>query len=408
MRHILRNRLFLAISTGHTFVDVLNSAFPVILATLALQLGMSNTQLGLAATVFLLGASVTQPLFGYAADRWGSRELAAGGVLWMGSGFALAGLLDGWPSLLVLMIAGFGSAAYHPQAVMNARHASGDMAASGTSLFFLFGQFGLGGGPALAGVLLTLTSINATLFLLAVPAIPVALFLLTSVPRERVLQRDTSSPQETAGGTALRFAWPILAAFILMLAFRVIPQASTQTFLPKLMGDAGLSADRYGIALAFFMAGSGIGGVLGGYSADRWSGKGTILLSLALAPIPFWAYLQMPLTHPALPLVVGIAGLLIGAPHSIVVLMAQSMLPGRMALASGLVLGFMFAAGATGSFVTGVLADRIGLEQTLLLLPAVIIVAALCTLPLPRRHVRERVPPAESEHGRGHPRTVTR
>ncbi|RME12847.1 MAG: MFS transporter, partial [Ardenticatenia bacterium] len=137
MRGILRNPLFLAISIGHMMVDVLNSAIPIILATLAIQLGLRNEQLGLAALVYSFGGSLTQPLFGYVADRWGSRWLAAGGLWWMAGFYLIAALLSPQAAFVVLLLVGLGSAAYHPQATMNARLASGDMAASGTSLFFL-------------------------------------------------------------------------------------------------------------------------------------------------------------------------------------------------------------------------------------------------------------------------------
>lgn len=386
MKHILRNRLFLAISIGHTFVDILNSAMPIILATLALRLGLSNTQLGLAAMIYMLGSAVTQPLFGYAADRWGSRGLATGAVTWMAGGLIIAAFLSLELGLIVLLTVGLGSAAYHPQATMNARHASGDLATTGTSTFFLFGQVGLASGPAIAGILLSQTSLRATLLVLAAPAALVIPFLVRSVPRG-VLESESSKKEKAKAesGGALRLAWPIFAAFILLIALRMVPTNAIQTFVPKLMGESGLSADWYGIALAFFMGGSAIGGVLGGYSADRWSSKGTILLTLGLAPIPLWAYLQMPLDHIALPLVIGAAGFLLGASHSILVLMAQEMMPGRMALASGLVLGFMFSAGAAGSFLLGVLADRIGLEPALATLSLITLAAAIFALPLPRR-----------------------
>jgi hypothetical protein len=45
-----------------------------------------------------------------------------------------------------------------------------------------------------------------------------------------------------------------------------------------------------------------------------------------------------------------LAGVLVGAPHSIIIVLAQSMLPDTMGAGSGLVLGFSFAIGAIGFF----------------------------------------------------------
>ncbi len=389
MKTILRNRLFLAISAGHLTVDVMNSSLPVILAFLALRLGLSNAQLGLAAAAYTVGASLTQPLFGHIADQRGSRWLAVGGVLWMAGVFWLAALFRGYVAFFCLLLAGLGSAAYHPQAVMNARHASRPLVASGTSLFFFFGQVGLATGPALAGLLLTLVPLPVALLLLGLPAIPVAVWLIATMPPEA--ERRSSAHGSAEGASALRLAWPVLVAFLALMALRFWPMRATQTFLPKLMGELGLGANWYGLVLAGFMGGSAVGGVLGGLLADHWSAKGTLVSTLALAPVPFWLYLQLPLDHPAVPLLVGLTGLLMGTQHSILVLMAQAMLPNRMGLASGLVLGYMFTSGAVGAFITGVLADHMGLYRALEMLPFVVLGALVFALFMPRRRALEGV-----------------
>ncbi|MDQ7029781.1 MAG: MFS transporter [Ardenticatenia bacterium] len=409
MRSILRNRLFLAVATGHLAVDVMNSAIPIILASLALQLGLSNAQLGLAATVYVAGSSLSQPLFGHVADRWNSRSLAVGGVLWMGGAFWLAALLQGYAALACLLLAGLGSAAYHPQGVMNARRASEPLVASGTSLFFLFGQVGLGLGPVLAGLLLATTSLPVALVALGTLPVLASLWLVTLPPFSHH-GRSSRPGAAAASPPALRLAWPILAAFLALMALRFWPTSATQTFLPKLMGERGLGAEWYGLVLAGFMAGSAIGGVLGGMSADRWSAKGTLVTTLAVAPVPLWLYLQVPLDHPLVLVLMAVAGALLGAQHSILVIMAQAMLPHRMGLASGLVLGYMFTAGALGSLVTGVVADRLGLERVLEALPLVVIGALICALLMPRRRLLEAAsePAAVPDRGEGHSPCPTR
>lgn len=80
------------------------------------------------------------------------------------------------------------------------------------------------------------------------------------------------------------------------------------------------------------------------------------MVGLALASIPLvivsligwspWLYVLIPL-----------AGALTGATHSIIVVLAQRMIPSGMALASGLILGFMFTSGALGTLLSGYNAD---------------------------------------------------
>lgn len=381
MIRLLRNSLFFSTAVGHFAVDVLNSAFPVVMAALALRMGLSNTQLGLAATVFAVGGAITQPLFGYAADRWGSRLLAIGGVLWMGIFFALGALLPGWSGVMVLLFAGLGSAAFHPQATMNARHAAGATIASGTSLFFLFGQAGLAIGPGLTGLMIVRLDLEGTLLALALLMLPTALLLLMCMPTEQ----QTPPQERRAASVSSAARWSALAilAFLLLLTFRSWPMSATTTFIPKLLGDRGFGPQDFGLSLTAFMLGSAVGGVVAGWLADRWQRRGVVLISLALAPMPLWALFTVDPQAPLFLLAATGAGFLIGAPHSILVLLAQSVMPHRMALASGLVLGFMFTAGAVGTYVTGVLADRIGLQSALELLAVVVIGAAVCSLFLP-------------------------
>ena len=77
-----------------------------------------------------------------------------------------------------------------------------------------------------------------------------------------------------------------------------------------------------------------------------------------------------------------LAGLLNGAPHSILVTLAQRSLSGRAALASGITLGFMFTAGALGVYLSGLAADRVGLAHVLEANAALGLVAALVSLVL--------------------------
>jgi FSR family fosmidomycin resistance protein-like MFS transporter len=84
-----------------------------------------------------------------------------------------------------------------------------------------------------------------------------------------------------------------------------------------------------------------------------------------------------------------LAGFFGGMPHSILVLMAQSLMPGRRAFASGMTLGFMFFSGAIGSYLLGIVADQVGLALTLQYSALLLVVAFVAALFLPRHSLRE-------------------
>ena len=76
-------------------------------------------------------------------------------------------------------------------------------------------------------------------------------------------------------------------------------------------------------------------------------------------------------------------GLTTGAGFAVSVVTAQAMLPARKALASGLVLGFMFASGAVGAAIGGWLSDSVGLAAVLQGMAWVALVGGICALGLP-------------------------
>jgi len=77
------------------------------------------------------------------------------------------------------------------------------------------------------------------------------------------------------------------------------------------------------------------------------------------------------------------AGLLLSMPHSIILVLAQELAPGRRGLVGGLVLGFIFASGSTVAWLASLGADRLGLANVLSWLAWMPIAAGLVALLLP-------------------------
>jgi FSR family fosmidomycin resistance protein-like MFS transporter len=87
-----------------------------------------------------------------------------------------------------------------------------------------------------------------------------------------------------------------------------------------------------------------------------------------------WRFILLPL-----------AGFFTGMPHSVLVIAAQALIPGRRGFASGLILGLMFFSGAIGTYLLGIVADEIGLATALQALALLPIIAIMATLFLPRQ-----------------------
>jgi FSR family fosmidomycin resistance protein-like MFS transporter len=389
---LLRHPVFLAVALSHWIVDVLNGQTGVLLAVLSVPLGLTNAAIGLVATLYSVTGSLAQPLFGWLSDRYGPRWSVIGGVLWMAACFSLVAVAPGrWP-IGFLIIGSLGSAAFHPPATMKAVQLGqtrlAGHAATAASLFILFGQSGLSVGPALGGAILDHMGRSGLLSLTAI-AVPIGLFAAWQL-------RQGSQPPPTPvhdkiAASRADAARPDLAVFALVMVLaglRTWAQAVVTTFGPKYYHDLGITATIYGAIVALFMGGSAVGGVIGGMMSDRWNRRRTITLTLTLSILPFYFF---PLARGGwiYPLAL-VAGLCNGAPHSVFITMAQRALPGRMALASGIALGLMFATGGVGAYLSGLAADRIGLARVLQANAGLVASAALLSLMLqPDRRARQ-------------------
>lgn len=401
---LIFDALFSSIALGHFMVDLLNGQRAVLLVYWTNSLGLNNTALALASTLYVWAASLSQPLFGWLSDRWHRpRLIAAGGILWMAAFFTLALLLPYRTALLCLLLASLGSAAFHPVGVVHATLRGKKLLAgretTAASMFFLFGQTGFFIGPIVGGILLTRFGVTGLLLLsaLAVPVGLNALWQLRHAPRppDRATQPLPPKSESLSQRGAGRQKAGILTAgtrFIVALATVAALQAWVQqnmiTFLPKYLSDLGEPASVYGLFAGLFMGGSAVGNVVGGHLADRYGRQRVAVTMFLLASLPLFAIAALGWT-PLLFVLAPLAGLFTGAVFSILVVTAQRVVPAGMATASGLTLGFMFSAGALGTLLCGPAADRYGWPPIFAFTALLSVLAALLTtlllrLDLPR------------------------
>jgi FSR family fosmidomycin resistance protein-like MFS transporter len=382
-----RRRLFAAVTFGHLGIDLFNSMGPVVVTFLVAPLRLSAAQVGLAVGLHQFLAGATQPAFGWLVDRIGSRILGPLSVAWAISFVSFSVTFAerlGWGMFLVFFAcAALGSGAFHPQGTLHASRAVPGRESTTTSYFFLAGQLGLALGPVLAGLMLDRFGAAGIGGLgLVASIVPLWMALRMSGPRrESVLEMvatdrlergrriadvqeaaptERNAPFQMPGESGV----PAMAILVGVFSLRAWAFIGTAAFLPLLFSGKGWSAAGQGLVVGAFWLGGAVGGVLAGTLADRgdrrvvaaWT---TVLGSLML---PGLILASAPTAALACALLAG-AGL--GAPHSILMVVAQELLPVRRGLASGASLGFLFASGALASWAIGWIGDRLPLEQVL-------------------------------------------
>ena len=381
---LLLDAIFNSVAYGHFIVDVLNGQRSILLTYWSQQTGMSNTTLALVTTIYVWVASLSQPVFGWLADRFGkSRLLAAGGILWLAGFYALALNLPVEWAIPCIILASLGSAAFHPvgtmQAALRGKTLLAGRETTSTSWFFFFGQFGYFMGPIVGGPLLQQFGPVGLLVLVA-PALVIGLNAAWRLKKPLIAPK-LAVTEEILHGPGRGYGKWFIVALVIVAALQAWTQQNINTFLPKYLSDLGQAPAVYGLMTGLFMGGSSLGNVLGGNLADRHGRKWVATIALALAGIPLFL-VSLVGWSPWLYLLVPLSGALTGAVHSIIVVLAQHVVRGGMALASGLTLGFMFSAGALGTLLSGPLADKWGFPPLFQMTAGLALVASIVALAL--------------------------
>jgi MFS family permease len=373
---LLFDSLFSSVALSHLMVDVFNSSRPVLLT----YLGLTETQIALISTIYIWASALTQPFFGWISDRVGPRWLAAGGVLWMAIFFSGAVYIPGAGGLLCLIIAALGSSSFHPvgtvQATLQGRNHMAGRETTAASLFFMAGQMGHFVGPVITGLILARLGLPA-LVILPIVSIPIGFALAYQ------LRANHPHPRPTHGDDRIRLQASL--GFIVLLAIVATLQSWSQAnminFVPKYIKDLGLSAVTYGNIAGLFMGGSALGNVIGGHFGDRYAKRKVASMALLFAALPIYIMSQIGWS-PWLYVLIPLAGACTGSVHSIMVVLAQRIVSGGMALASGLILGFIFSAGALGMLLTGPLAENYGFPTVLVMTTGLVLLGSPLALML--------------------------
>jgi FSR family fosmidomycin resistance protein-like MFS transporter len=355
---------------GHFINDLYPAFLPPLLPLLVEKFQLTFTRAGVLATVLSFSASLTQPLFGYLADRLGGRTLILLGPLVCGVSLSFIGAVHHYPLLVFLLIlGGMGGAAFHPEAAAMAASLSRGKRTLGMSIFMLGGNAGYGLGPFLILLVVSNLGLNWS-FLSCLPALGLVWLLYRYAPRGEKLVAPSSASLPSVGQQMRRR----LSRFGLLLGvvvLRVTAVLSLTTFLPTLQKLRGFSLLAAGSSFTVFMVCGALGGLTGGILADRVGRKKMIIASSALVLPAFLAFLVW--KGPASFIILSLLGFLFFLSESACIVLAQEMAPGKARTVSGIIMGMAWGLAGFGVLGTGALADALGIEGAmgfLLLLPA--------------------------------------
>lgn len=367
-----------AINDSYAFV--LQAMLPAVIA----NLGLSLSSAGVLVSVYQLVSSFVQPVVGHIADRGALRWPSWAGVLMSGLGAGLLGLAPDYAALLVLLIiGGVGTAIFHPvTGAMVGAAAPPAQRGRWMGLYVTAGNFGLALGPLMLSVALAGTGLSGT-WMIALPALLIAPLVMILAPSRAGPPRNAPSLLEI-----LRNHRRVLSVLIFIVSVRAWITATLVTFIPLLGVSRAMPEASAAQVLSLYLFFGALGGLSGGYAADRWGRDRMIALSLLLSVPPGLLVGSYP--HADLLWIMAAAahGYFLNGSFVILTIRAQESVTGSVGMMSGIMLGLTIGIG--GLFVTpmAALAQVLGLAPITTAVVTLAIIAAAAVRALPPLHAR--------------------
>ena len=373
---IFRNRGLVTLMLGHLTVDSYVGLLPVLFPLLIGRFHLSLETVGLVALAYSGLASISQPLFGVIADRWGTR-FTGFALAWTALTFAAVGFAPSFPALVAIAaLSGLGSGAFHPLGALTVRRLLPARGANmAMSVYVTGGTVGVAVGPIIGVVLFGLLGPRGTAVML-LPGTAIAAYLLVAMRH-----RHGTAPGVRGRTGGARVAMLPLAATIAVMASRSWTTVTLQAFTPTWYERMGYQPWFYGPLATTVVLASAFGAVGTGTLADRF-GRRAVILATLVASIPA-VLLFVGLPGPLGFLWAVLVGLTAAATAPLTLMIGQELMAGRAGFASGLIMGLGFVTGAIGVPVTGFFADHLGLQAALGLQVAVVLVTIPIALLLP-------------------------
>jgi len=238
--------------------------------------GVSNTQLGLAYTLFNVLSTLLQTPAGFLVDRVSARMMLIVGLLGGALAFAVAALIDSfWVFVAMFAVAGLANTVYHPaDYALLSRHVPAERAGRAFSLHTFAGMFGNAAAPPTLLLMQSIVGWRGA-FIGAAALGLVAAAVVAAVAEPAQAAGVKARPRGDAQGSAAALGWRLLlsAPILLNLFFFVLLSISGggfSNFLVAALGALhGTTPEIGNTALTGLLLFSALGVLAGGWLTGR-------------------------------------------------------------------------------------------------------------------------------------------
>lgn len=368
---------------AHMINDSSQSVVPALMYFIVKEFGISYEAAGALIFANTALSSVLQPILGYYADKFSAPRLIALGVLLSSLSIASISFATSYTYIFIaVMIAGIGSAIFHPEGAKLANKLGGANVGKSIGTFAVGGSAGYALGPIIAGVCVYTVGLKG-LLIYAVMGILMATSLAILMPRiieyTEEIKTDLVKKAPHVYGVEPKNDWKSFGKLSLVLFCRAINFSVINAFIPIYwVVVLQLSPPEGSLALTILFSIGVVVTYIGGILADRYGFVKVLRYALVLwvpatffitnVTSPFWAWLAL------IPL--GFARTVVYSP---VVVLGQKYLAKSVGFASGITIGLTMTLGGIVTPGVGLLADNFGVQNALQVLNVSTVIALIAS-----------------------------
>lgn len=276
----INKKVIKTMALGHFTVDAYSGFLNPIMPFIAAKIGITMAIATVLISISNLTSSLSQPFFGFIADKWQRRFFIFWGMLTASIFLSFLGLANNIYMLIICLIFGhMGVAFFHPQATsIVANYAENTGNAKDISIFIAMGTVGFALGPAVSSGITDFFGLEKLPFA-CFAGIIVAFIILKNTPK--ITSLSIKKP-EVSLFEALKKIIQNKPVFILVVAAIVksFVVSSFQIMLPFYWKAIGFNVSKIGIILFLFIMAGALGVASSPYFEKRIGVKKVFYFSL--------------------------------------------------------------------------------------------------------------------------------
>lgn len=360
------------LSSGHFIVDAYSGFLNPILPFIAAKLGITMAIAALMISISNITSTMSQPLFGFIADKWKKRFFVFWGILFASVFMSLVGIAHSvWVLAICIIFGSMGVSFFHPQATSfvsffsESRNSSKNM-----SIYIGLGTLGYACGPLISSSIVDKFSLEA-LPIACIMGIIAAFSMFLFVPKISLYAVQSNNSSLFQAFKEM-FKNKTMRILLMTSMLKSLIGTSFALMLPFYWKGLGYSASKIGIILFLFMLFGGLGTITSPFVEKKFGSKKVFYLSMIFVfPLTLAFYLlQNRYEIPSLLafLLTSYVGFL-SVPLNM--LMAQETMPKYKSMISGFIGGFSWGVIGLLLPLLSLLAEKIGILNVMLLISVI-------------------------------------